>query len=499
MEIRKDKFRTHAGVEIKQRREMHSVQLRKANRCTLIVSKRNKLNEAVDTKLHYDLLMSIDQRLYDESTEVQMEVMKSLLESYKNDCDVICALFKKLRTDLSCNDKVKFEIAYNKEFIPILVTFIASYNSTISFEAIWSLINLAAMDKKYSEEIIRCKGHIKIYQQINNEELLENSIWLLTNLIEDSKETRNVILTLGFINKLIQVLKQKSIKISLLRTITWSLSCIMKEESNVEVEDIITFIKLSETLIELEDQEVTQSILRTFYNLTLTDKHFISSFVNLLPFPIILSQATKEHLLALKVFGNLCQGPQCFTEIAVRANIIQAIKSLLVKEGSTEIVMEVTWIVANIVYNAEECIEELFKMGIVDELYKFLYPGVHSDIKDNVISTIVNICINGSLSQRQRIAEGEGLLALILMLDERNDIGLLKKVLEGIESLLSIYEGEYENIYAMRFDSIGGVERLEDLQMNSDMEVFKRTQAILDQYYYSDQTELDFVLATSQY
>jgi hypothetical protein len=452
--------------------------------------------EVTDEKFHYDQLMNIDKRLYNESIEVRMEIMKSLLESYKNDCSIVSGLFRMLRNDLLCTDKVKFEVAYNKGFIPILVTSVSSYNTTISSEAIWSLINLAAMDNKYSEEIIRCEGHVEIYQQISNDELLESCVWLLTNLIEDSKETRNEILSLSFITKLIQMLRQKTIKISLLRTITWSLSCIMKEESGVEVKDVVAFIKVSESLIKLKDQEVTESILRAFYNLTLTDKHFMSSFVNILPLSLLSLQASKGYILALRIFGNLCQGPHCFTEIAIRGNVIQVIKDNLVKERNEDVVVEVTWIIANIIYNAEEYIEELFKLGIIDILYKLLNLGVHPDIKDNIISTLVNICINGSLSQRERIAEGEGLLALVLMLDEKNNIGLLKKVLKGIENLLLIYEGEHENLYAMKFDSIGGVERLEDLQMNSDIEIFKLAQHILDQYYYSDQCELEFVLAS---
>ena len=47
----------------------------------------------------------------------------------------------------------------------------------------------------------------------------------------------------------------------------------------------------------------------------------------------------------------------------------------------------------------------------------------------------------------------------------------------------------------MQFDSLGGVEKLENLQMHSDMGVFKRVQEVLDRYYYLDQTELDMHLA----
>eukprot|EP00826_Nyctotherus_ovalis_P016135 TRINITY_DN1464_c0_g1_i2.p1 TRINITY_DN1464_c0_g1~~TRINITY_DN1464_c0_g1_i2.p1 ORF type:complete len:291 (-),score=41.68 TRINITY_DN1464_c0_g1_i2:21-893(-) len=267
MEVRKEGFRPRVVTGLSQRREMYATRLRKDNRCAAVASKRNKVNEAMISEAHLHLLSSLDPRLCDEKVklEIKMEIIKNLLDCHKQDYDAMHALLKELRNYLSCDIKVNFEIAYTTGLIPILINCIGYFNTPISFEAIWSLINLAAMDREYCAEIVKYKGHIKIYKQIDNNELLENCIWVLTNIIEDSAEIRSEILALGFMNKLMQILEQKNLKISLLRVTTWSLSCIMKEKAEIITNNVAAFLKFSSSLLKLEDQEITQSVLKALY------------------------------------------------------------------------------------------------------------------------------------------------------------------------------------------------------------------------------------------
>lgn len=82
-----------------------------------------------------------------------------------------------------------------------------------------------------------------------------------------------------------------------------------------------------------------------------------------------------------------------------------------------------------------------------------------------------------------------GVLKALTELMNYDDPQLLCVVLEGIDHILQIGNtSDDENQLAIQFDELGGVTRLESLQLHSNAEIYNKVVAMLDKYYTIQET-----------
>ncbi len=101
-------------------------------------------------------------------------------------------------------------------------------------------------------------------------------------------------------------------------------------------------------------------------------------------------------------------------------------------------------------------------------------------VKKEAVWAIANACMKASQFQAIRILEEKGLEAIVEML-HGEDADLLMVLLEAVDSLLKFDDaGEGEDSVADKLDAMGGVAKIEALQLHKNKNVYERVIKLLD-------------------
>ena len=110
--------------------------------------------------------------------------------------------------------------------VPRLVQFLQCYdNQPLLFEAVWALTNISSGTSEHTRVVID-NGAVPIFcflLQYSNHEVQEQAVWALGNIAGDSPRTRDLVLSYSALPQLLAQLHDGT-KLPMLRNATWTIS-----------------------------------------------------------------------------------------------------------------------------------------------------------------------------------------------------------------------------------------------------------------------------------
>ena len=111
------------------------------------------------------------------------------------------------------------------------------------------------------------------------------------------------------------------------------------------------------------------------------------------------------------------------------------------------------------------------------------------DVRKEAVWCISNVCSEGSTANIQTIVEFGGIEAVCRVLDV-NDAQIVTVAIDAMTKILGVGSklGEIED-YLRIVDEYEGVEKLEELQMSEDEEIYKKAMFIIETYMNGEEVE----------
>lgn len=96
----------------------------------------------------------------------------------------------------------------------------------ICLDAAWALTNIAAQSSKEVAIMLSIETHNKLVSLLckDDNDIKEQSLWVLGNIVGDSIEARDKILKTQIVEQLILILNSSTLPLSLLKVCCWTIS-----------------------------------------------------------------------------------------------------------------------------------------------------------------------------------------------------------------------------------------------------------------------------------
>eukprot|EP00826_Nyctotherus_ovalis_P061704 TRINITY_DN8804_c0_g5_i3.p2 TRINITY_DN8804_c0_g5~~TRINITY_DN8804_c0_g5_i3.p2 ORF type:complete len:224 (-),score=56.02 TRINITY_DN8804_c0_g5_i3:42-713(-) len=192
--------------------------------------------------------------------------------------------------------------------------------------------------------------------------------------------------------------------------------------------------------------------------------------------------------LALAIADTICLNTEeCVSEF-IKVNGVLALRCVVMQTAYESLTSKVCLVLANIMVGPVEHIQEVLNANFISTLANLAMKNVDYKVRREATWAIANGCIKGSQYQKLRIVKEGGLNAFIFMLDTK-ETGLLLIVLEAIEKLLEQdRKTDEESKVKELFEDLGGINKLEELQLHESEEVYKKVVTILEQNFKLEET-----------
>ena len=148
--------------------------------------------------------------------------------------------------------------------VPRLVQFLQCYdNQPLLFEAVWALTNISSGTSEHTRVVID-NGAVPIFcflLQYSNHEVQEQAVWALGNIAGDSPRTRDLVLSYSALPQLLAQLHDGT-KLPMLRNATWTISNLCRGKPPPSWDLVAVAIPALMRLILSGDDEVRTAAAR---------------------------------------------------------------------------------------------------------------------------------------------------------------------------------------------------------------------------------------------
>ena len=314
-----------------------AVSLRKSKRNSIIANKRkifmeNNLDSNAFKGIHYSTIISRENLTY----------LSTLLISYNNENELYLALRTlKFIYTLNNND-LAFKITISLNIINSISSLINDLNIPIDClkEATLCLCNLTAgpsfiVNALISKDIIfTCKKLLNHHDQ----EIIENSVWCLSNIASDNRENRKKILELGILEYLISKFVDFQYMLS---TLLFALRNLLEGGLVIKENLIKELLKIARITIKTKNDNIIENSLWIVSNISdgslncvqiLLDNKIIGRIIKLAD-----SNSAKICFPAIRTLGNIAAGTCEQVQIILDKELLDVLYSQLYKIHSNKI------------------------------------------------------------------------------------------------------------------------------------------------------------------
>jgi len=323
---------------------------------------------------------------------------------------------------------------------------------------------------------------------------LAQAVWALGNIAGDSPECRDLVLSQGVLQPLLEQLNPNS-KMSMLRNATWTLSNLCRGKPQPTWSMVTPALPILAQLIFSTDDEVLADGCWALSYLSdgpnekiqaVLDTGICTRIVELMGHPPASVQTP-----ALRTAGNIVTGDDHQTQCVINCGALPRLLALL---GSPKkgIRKEACWTISNITAGTREQIQAVIEANIIPPLVHLLQVA-EFDIKKEAAWSISNATSGGSEEQIKYLVS-QGCIKPLCDLLTCNDPRLVTVALEGIENVLKAGEMEAQassstNPYTTFVDEAEGLDKLEHLQNHENEDVYKKAVHILETYFGLDEED----------
>ncbi|XP_074588121.1 importin subunit alpha-1b-like [Curcuma longa] len=498
-----------AGVDVvaeRRRREQNLVEIRKAKREDSLVKKRRSEhvqasshqapNESpavasawVDTKS--ESLQRITQEVWSENPTVQLEATRQF------------------RMMLSFDHNPTITEVIEAGVVPRFVEFLSRYDSPpLQLEAAWVLINIASGTSEHTQVVIE-NGAIPMFIRLLNsptEDLREQAVWALGNIAGDSSSARDLILTQGGLLYLMTLFNQHS-KMSLLRIATWTLSNLCCGSPPAALEHTKPAIQILQHLIFSSDERIIVDACRALASIADGTSERIQAVIEADVCPLLVELLSKHPSrqvveFTVRTIGSIVMGDDLQTQVVIDKGALPFLFQLLSEDNGKHIKWEVCWVISNITAGNQAQIQAVIDANIIGPLV-YLLRHAEFEVKKEAAWALSNATSGASNFQIQYLVS-QGCIEVFCDLLVCSDPKMVMLCLLGLDNILNAGEMEKGldkcglNRYARFVDECEGLEKIEELQMHDNDEIFVKAVRMLEKYWVEEEDEAQDAQGTSE-
>ncbi|OMJ88325.1 hypothetical protein SteCoe_9736 [Stentor coeruleus] len=507
MEIRNNKFlNTFDAEKLRRKREEGLIELRKQKR-NQQVSRKRALQQEGGKKVEEPLVKCyeffefdlglVSKELAEQCPElVKIELQNAerlqMLIEHIDALEELSALFhpiQTLRKILSCDGTPPLQFIMNSGISNKLISLLSCQYLPLQTESMWCVLNLATgqshivkmlMDQDVIEQL-------KAVLTSNDPELLELCVWCIGNLAGDSVDTRDKLTEL--VPQLTELIKKVSI--DKWKNIIWALSNLCRGKPLPEREITQQILSIVPIILRVNDEDSLADCCWALSYISDGDNQRIQDIIDLGVLETLIQilghDSEKVTIPCLRALGNIVTGNEDQTQKVLNLGFVDRVATFLISK-KVSVKREALWTLSNITAGSDEQINLVLSHPCVNSVVECLKDS-DFEIKKEALWTISNATHAKSPNLVLKVIE-LGAFPLLCDILDMKDSKILLVVLEAINNLLragnAAFSSDQEvknNEVALKFDEIGGLSKMEELQEHPNTKIYKKVIEIMDEHY----------------
>ncbi|CAI2364503.1 unnamed protein product [Moneuplotes crassus] len=502
-------FRAKRKIELSEEHKKESLRLSITEEGTITQTKKS----SGMMKEYAEVLYNICPALFEDDKKLtdKLGVVKAALECNEFDGQTYIALCCYIRV-ITMTENVMFtEAIIGAGLFPVIMKMAeADSVESLMLELTWIIANLTAIENKELLDYILTEdyGLIKhLSNMINhkNIKIVEHAFWAMANLMVGDDAPFQDIFTTNIFDVVGDYLNNSKLPLSLLRVISWMVGSMAKCKTR-SLTFIATLIEFCSTAMFSTDEEAQQESLHCL-------KHLIDIEEQDKKLELDKIECISEMNMMTKVFEFFNPEDKMFTTVLViignlSASDSEKIQNQIFKEKiynrAAELISqynlppsnikELFWICANMASCGDKFAEGFYASPMFQVTIDYIEDKPMSDTKREACWCICNFIAKVGTDIRIEVIKNHGFISFMFnLLKEAKSFGKLPEtILLSISNLLSTHTFFLENDDKhplFEFQSIGGIEHLEDLQTLPNVNIFSLSNKILKTFYPNGEEE----------
>jgi importin subunit alpha-6/7 len=355
-------------------------------------------------------------------------------------------------------------------------------------ECLWCILNLATGPSHIVKILIEQNviPALKLLLSSTDQDLLELTVWCIGNLAGDSVYTRDQLIDL--VPSLVKLLQR--IEVSRWKNIMWTLSNLCRGKPLPGVETTQQVLSIAPLILNTNDEEMLSDCCWALSYISdgvnqriqdILDLGVLSTLVNLLS-----SHSTKVTVPCLRTLGNIVTGNDSQTQEVLNLGLVDKI-AVYLSSKKVSLKREALWTLSNITAGSDEQINLVLSHPSIHYVVQSLNDS-DFEIKKEALWTISNATHAKSPNLVLRVLE-LGAFPYLCDILSMKDPKVLLVVLEAINNLLragNAFDDDSNsktNEVALKFDEIGGLSKMEELQEHPNVKIYKKVVEIMEEHY----------------